>query len=158
MEQSSNTENSSVKTDRLDRRARRNIALCVLLVASHTLLLGAFIFWFTETFYTFFFGLSVDNMFFIKQAGLFLLCLGFFYLCPLLNLNRYHPLIYIIIATKLAAVFFLVSSSQLLPRPFVTYLAAFIDLTMALGLCYFAFQFKRLSVRKEPVQHNSTAT
>ena len=111
--------------------AVRCLALLVFLVGIHSLLLGVFIFCFTEPFYRFFFHAEIDNFFYIRQSGLFLVCLGFFYLSPLLNLAEKHRLITVVILTKVLAVLFLVTHARYVPWPPMVYLAAAADGGMA---------------------------
>lgn len=116
----------------------QHLYICVLLVGIHSLILGLFIFFFTGTFYSLFFGVAVDNYFFVKQAGLFLFCLGLFYLAPLTNLGSKHRSIDIIIITKVLAVIFLLSNMWLVPRPAAILLAAICDAVMATLLIFFS--------------------
>lgn len=116
--------------------------LGVLLVATHSVLLGLFIFLFTVPFYQFFFGAEIENFFFVRQSGLFLLCLGLFYYIPLLDLQRYSPLVIVIIITKVFAVIFLGFHAQYAPRTWVVVLAALIDGSMATFLLWLLIKFK----------------
>ncbi len=111
-------------------RKTKRLGLCVFLVGLHSLTLGAFIFFFTDAFYTFFFGVAVDNPFLVKQAGLFLFCLGMFYLVPLTDLQNKHRLVDLIILTKVLAVLFLVTSAKLVALPGPIFLAAAGDAIM----------------------------
>ena len=119
-------------------RKLQHLSICVLLVGMHSLALGLFIFFFTGFFYSLFFGVDVVNFFFVKQAGLFLFCLGLFYLAPLADLNSKHRLVDIIIITKLLAVVFLLRNMWLVPRPMAILLAAVCDAVMATLLIYFS--------------------
>jgi O-antigen/teichoic acid export membrane protein len=110
------------------------LSLCVFLVGMHSLALGAFIFFFTELFYRIFFGVSIENFFFVKQSGLFLFCLGIFYLAPLAHLERARNQVIAMIATKILAVMFLVFNAWLVARPEMVLLAAGVDGTMAVLL------------------------
>ncbi len=103
----------------------------------HSFTLGAFIFFFTEAFYDCFFGVDVENFFFVKQAGLFLICLSLFYLVPLTDLNSHRRMIDLIIVTKILAVIFLVINTHRVPQPEVIILAAAGDAIMAVLLIYF---------------------
>lgn len=125
----------------------RKLAFCILLVAVHSLVLGAFIFFCTEIFYSFFFQSEVESFFYVKQAGLFLFCLGLFYLVPLADLAKNHRAIDIIIVTKLLAVLFLIMHTHMTPRPVIILLAAVIDACMAAMLMYFSFS-ARLFIKK----------
>ena len=109
---------------------------CVMVVGLHSICLGLFIFFFTNTFYDFFFRASVDNFFFVQQAGLFLFCLGLFYLIPLCDLTKFHRIIDITIITKILAVFFLVGNAHLVPNPGAILFAAAVDAAMGGILIY----------------------
>jgi len=104
----------------------------------HSLALGAFIFFFTELFYQVFFGVRIENFFFVRQSGLFLFCIGLFYLAPLADLKRSRNHVVAMIATKIMAVLFLVFNSWLVARPEMVILAAGIDGTMAILLIFFS--------------------
>ena len=119
------------------------LMLGVLFVAAHSVLLGIFVFLFTDTFYHFFFGAKVENFFFVRQSGLFLLCLGLFYSLPLLDLQRYYQLVIVIIITKVFAVVFLGLHAQHAPRSWVIILAAFIDGSMAACLTWLFIKCRR---------------
>jgi len=116
----------------------QRLSLCVFLVGMHSLALGAFIFFFTELFYRIFFGVEIVNFFFVRQSGLFLFCIGLFYLAPLVNLKRSRNQVVAMIATKIMAVLFLVSNSWLVARPEMTLLAAGVDCIMAILLIFFS--------------------
>lgn len=117
--------------------------ISIFLVAIHSLLLGLFIFFFTDMFYVFFFGTDVQNYFFVKQSGLFLFCLGLFYLVPLIDVDRYRRLVDIIVSTKILAVLFLIMNTQYTPRPGIIILASILDAAMAAVLIYFGCNAKR---------------
>jgi hypothetical protein len=119
-------------------KSLQGLTLGILFVGVHSLALGTYIFLFTESFYYFFFGTRVVNFFFVQQAGLFLFCLGMFYLVPLADLERNHRLIDIIIITKIMAVLFLLCNSRLVPRPEIIFLAAVGDGVMAILLIIFS--------------------
>lgn len=112
----------------------RDLAILLFLVGAHSVCLGIFIFFFTEFFYQFFFRTRIDNIFFIRQAGLFLFCLGLFYFVPLFDFHRRYQLLTMVIATKALAVLFLVTNAHLAPWPPILLLAAAIDGCMALML------------------------
>jgi len=131
--------NKPEKPEDIATQKSKGLALCILLVAVHSLALGTFIFFCTETFYTFFFRAEIENFFFVKQSGLFLFCLGLFYLIPLADLPRNHRAIGIIIITKVLAVIFLVINTYLTPRPGIILLAAAVDACMAALLVYLSF-------------------
>src|SRR5690242_19632617 len=90
-------------------KSLQRLSLCVFLVGMHSLALGAFIFFFTELFYQIFFGVRIENFFFVQQSGLFLFCMGLYYLAPLADLKRSRSQMVAMIATKIMAVLFLVS-------------------------------------------------
>ncbi|MEJ2477278.1 MAG: hypothetical protein P8Y40_07225 [Desulfobacterales bacterium] len=136
----------------------------VLLVGLHSVLLGMFIFFFTERFYMFFFGVMINNPFFVRQAGLFLFCLGLFYLLPIKDLRHRHRVIDIIIVTKFLAVLFLLSHAYWAPRPAAIFLAAVLDAAMAILLIYLSvnaglfLKFRKRNMRKSPVVSDSPAS
>ncbi|MEF9426797.1 MAG: hypothetical protein L0956_06360 [Candidatus Mariimomonas ferrooxydans] len=111
----------------------------VFLVALHTMGLGFVIYFFTDSYYNFFFGTDVENFFFVRLAGIFLICNGIFYLVPLVSFARLHTVINAIIITKIIAVVFLVSNAGYVLSPSVIYAAAFVDGLMAFVLvCLYA--------------------
>lgn len=116
----------------------RHLSLLILLVGLHSISLGIFIYFFTELFYRFFFHTGVENIFFVRQAGLFLFCLGLFYLSLLTDLKRMHRLAMVVISTKVLAVIFLVTNAHFTVCPTMIYLSAAGDGCMAflLGLFY----------------------
>lgn len=118
-------------------RKIQNLSVLVLLIGLHSLLLGIFIFFFTELFYRLFFSANVENFFYVRQAGLFLFCLGLFNLAILKDMKRYYYFVEIIIATKALAFLFLVSHAHLAVRPPIILAAAVGDGLMALVLIFF---------------------
>jgi len=106
----------------------------VLFIGLHSILIGIFIFFFTERFYDLFFMADIQNLFFVRQAGLFLFCLGLFNLSILRGIERNFTLINVTIVTKCLAVFFLAFQAHHAVRPAVIYLAAVLDGAMALAL------------------------
>lgn len=141
-------------TEALPRVAKKThrLSVCVFLVGLHSLTLGSFIFFFTDAFYNFFFGVDVDNPFLVKQAGLFLFCLSLFYLVPLTDLQNKHRMVDLIIVTKVLAVLFLVNSAWLVPRPGPIFLAAAGDALMATLLIFFSLT-AGLLLKKEQRPH-----
>ena len=113
------------------------LALLVFLVAVHSMILGIFIFFFTELFYRFFFHAQMENLFFVRQSGLFLFSVGVFNLCPLFDLKGRHRLVIVIILIKILAVLFLVTHSSYAAWPPIILLAAAGDGIMALLLLIF---------------------
>lgn len=103
----------------------------VLLVGVHSLVLGAWIYFGTGGFYRLFFATDVENFFFVKQAGLFLFCLGLYYLWPLVDIRKYHRAVAIAVVTKLLAVAFLLSNAGLTAAPGTILLVALVDGLMA---------------------------
>lgn len=57
-----------------------------------------------------------------------------FYLLPVFNLERFKPLIFLIVFSKVVAVTFLILNAHLTPSAFMIYLAALGDGTMAAAL------------------------
>jgi len=106
----------------------------LLIVGVHSLLLGSTIYFFTTPFYQFFFGVDPENFFFVKQAGLFLFLMGFFYLLPAFNLERFKPVIFLIVFSKAIAVAFLILNAHLTPSTLMIYLAALGDGAMATAI------------------------
>lgn len=133
---------NGVQNIRSDKRDL-HLYLCLLCVGGHSILLGLFIFFFTDSFYGLLFGAEISNYFFVKQSGLFLLCLGLFYVIPLYDLEKYTFVILITIVTKVLAVGFLVLHTSYTPRPLIIFLAAFIDALMAVALAIFLFRSRQ---------------
>lgn len=107
------------------------LRVVLLLVAVHSVALGSTIYLFTTPFYQFFFSVDPDNFFFIKQAGVFLFLMGFFYFLPVVDMERYNSTIYLVIFTKVVAVAFLLVNANLSLDPTMIYLAALGDAFMA---------------------------
>jgi hypothetical protein len=118
-------------------RSLQRLSLCIFLVGLHSLALGAFIFCFTEFFYQVFFGVKIENFFFVRQSGLFLFCIGLFYFAPLEDLRKSRNHVIAMIATKIMALLFLLFNSWLVARPEMILLAAGIDGIMAILLIFF---------------------
>jgi len=110
------------------------LSLFLLLVGIHSLILGVFIFSFTEWFYSRFFFAQIDNFFFVRQAGLFLFCLGLFNIAIFKNIKQNRHLIKTVIATKCLAFIFLCTNAYLTPWPPIIYVAALGDGMMAVAL------------------------
>ena len=115
----------------------QHLSLLVLLIGLHSLFLGIFIFFFTELFYDLFFSVEIENFFFVRQAGLFLFCLGLFNLAIIVKMKRYYYFVKVIIATKALAFLFLVSHAHLAAWPPIIFAAAIGDGLMALVLILF---------------------
>jgi hypothetical protein len=118
-------------------RKVQHLSVLVLLIGLHSLFLGIFIFFFTELFYNLFFSAEIENFFYVRQAGLFLFCLGLFNLAILMDMKRYHYFVKVIIATKSLAFLFLVSHAHLAAWPPIIFAAAVGDGLMALVLIFF---------------------
>ena len=117
-------------------------ALFVFLVGMHSILLGLVIYFFTDFFYETFFAASVENIFFVRQSGIFLFLAGLFYLYPLINLRKLCNLILLVIFSKAVAVFFLITNAAYTATPVMIYLAAFFDGLMAVVLVGAYFRIK----------------
>ena len=115
----------------------QHLSVLVLLIGLHSLLLGIFIFFFTELFYDLFFSAEIENFFFVRQAGLFLFCLGLFTLAIVVEMKRYYYFVKVIIVAKSLAFLFLVSHAHLAVWPPIIYAAAVGDGLMALVLIFF---------------------
>jgi hypothetical protein len=118
-------------------RKVQHLSILVLLIGLHSLFLGIFIFFFTELFYRLFFSANIENFFYVRQAGLFLFCLGLFNLAILKDMKRYYYFVKVIIATKALAFLFLVSHAHLAAWPPIIFAAAVGDGVMALVLIFF---------------------
>lgn len=102
----------------------RLLALALLATGMHSVILGIFIYWHTGLFYQLCFQAPVENIFFVRQSGLFLFCTGLFYLALLSDLRVNRRLVPVVVAIKLLAVLFLVTNASLSARPAMVYLAA----------------------------------
>jgi hypothetical protein len=122
----------------MDRKRLLNISVLLrttlFLVGLHSVMLGGLIYFFTVPFYQFFFSVDPDNLFFIKQSGVFLFLIGLFYLIPAIDMKRYKLLIALIILSKATAVIFLLKNAHLTLSPLMIYLAALGDGSMAIIL------------------------
>lgn len=131
------------------------LSFSLTVTAVHSLLLGIYIFFQTEKFYEFFFGVAVENLFFVKQAGLFLFCMGLFYVVPLLHLKSHKNTINIIILTKILAVVFLLFNFHLVPKAAAILTAALIDALFAMVLIWNSHTAGLLLRRKMCVTNNN---
>ncbi len=122
--------------------------IIIFLVGMHSILLGLFIYFFTDFFYKTFFGASVENIFFVRQSGTFLFLAGLFYLYPLVNLSSHYNLILVVVISKIVAVYFLVANAVYTSAPAMIYSAAFFDGLMALALVVVYFRLKVVSRQK----------
>ena len=115
----------------------------VFLVGLHSVFFGIFIYFFTNDFYALFFSGAIENIFFVRQVGIFLFLSGLFYLFPLLDLEKYNPLILLTIGSKTAAVVFLLTNAKYTSAPVMVQLAAFGDGSMAVALAFSYFVCKK---------------
>ena len=115
----------------------------VFLVGLHSVFFGVFIYFFTNDFYGLFFSGAIENIFFVRQVGIFLFLSGLFYLFPLLDLKKYNPLILLTIASKATAVVFLLTNATITSAPAMVQLAAFGDGSMAVALTFSYFVCKK---------------
>jgi len=120
----------------------------LFLVGVHSLLLGGTIYFLTTPFYQFFFGVDPENFFFVKQAGLFLFLMGFFYLLPAFNLERFQPVAFLIVFSKVIAVIFLLLNAHLTPSALMIYLAALGDGAMATAIIALLILRARYAAKK----------
>jgi len=127
------------------------LALLVFLVAVHSMVLGMFIFFFTELFYQLFFHARIENLFFVRQSGLFLFSVGMFNLYPLFDLKSRYRLVLLIISIKVLAVLFLVTHSSYVAWPPIIMLAAAGDGGMALILAL-SYRSAWLSLKKSKAE------
>jgi hypothetical protein len=141
MGRSVNPESGEMQANRTSPTALLTLLyVVILLVGVHSLVLGAWIYFGTGGFYRLFFATEVENFFFVKQAGLFLFCLGLFYLWPLVDIRKHHRAVAMTVLTKLLAVAFLLSSARLTAAPATIVLVALGDGLMAalLAISYVA--------------------
>lgn len=122
---------------------RKLFTITLFLVSLHSILLGIFIFFMPNFFYNLFFSVQVENLFFVKQAGLFLLLSGIFYGFPLINLDKFAQITGVTIVTKICAVLFLFTNAGLSPSPLMIYLAGIGDGGMAAALLITYIMFQR---------------
>ena len=125
-------------------------SLILFLVGAHSILLGLTIFFFTEFFYKVFFAVNIENIFFVRQSGIFLFLIGLFYLYPLFNLKDNYNLILLTVVSKGVAVLFLISNAHLTSAPAMIYLAAFFDGLMGAVLTIVYVQCRRTCLLHDP--------
>jgi hypothetical protein len=106
----------------------------LLFIGIHSLILGIFIYFFTDFYYEVFFKSEVVNPFFVRQSGIFLICNAVFYLMPLFDLKRFYPVVFSLVVTKIIAVLFLLINAGITLNPTVIRLAAAGDGSMAVFL------------------------
>ena len=116
--------------------------VCILLVGLHSIFLGLFIYLFTDIFYELFFSVKPGNVFYVKQSGVFLFCLGVYYLLPLIDFKQLFNMVQFTVFTKIVAVLFLITNAKLSLSSNAIYMAAFVDGIMATVLV-FAFYSHR---------------
>lgn len=135
------------------------LALAVFLVGMHSILLGLIIYFFTDFFYQTFFGTSVENLFFVRQSGIFLFLAGLFYLYPLLNLRNLYNLVLLVIVSKVVAVIFLITNAAFTSAALMIYLASFFDGLMAviLAVVYWRSRKAILLARRNMAGPEATA-
>jgi hypothetical protein len=117
----------------------------IFFVGLHSIFLGILIYFFTDYFYQEFFSATVENIFFVRQSGVFLFIAGFFYLFPLIDLKNNYNFILLVIFSKVVAVIFLISNAQFTMSPSMIYMAAFFDGVMGLLLVYTYVLLKKQS-------------
>ena len=124
--------------------------LLIFLIGLHSIALGIVIYFYTDFFYQKFFSASVENIFFVRQSGVFLFLAGFFYLYPLIDLKRLYNFLLLIIFSKFIAVLFLLSNAKFTLAPSMIYLAAFFDGLMAVVLVslYFHLRMNKALAKK----------
>ena len=115
----------------------------VFLVGVHSILLGLVVYFFTDFFYQLFFAASVENIFFVRQSGVFLFIAGLFYLYPLIDMKKLYNLILLVICSKFIAVYFLIANAKFTLSPPMIYLAAFFDGLMAVLLIITYFSYRK---------------
>ena len=125
-------------------------ALILFLVGMHSILLGLAIYFFTDIFYKVFFAGNIENIFFVRQAGIFLFLQGLFYLYPLFNLKHLYNLILLVIVAKFVAVYFLIANAHFTTAPEMIYLAAFFDALMGAVLAAVYVQCRRAYSQPNP--------
>ena len=106
----------------------------ILFVGFHSIILGLVIYFFSDFFYQQFFSATVENIFFVRQSGVFLFLAGLFYLYALIDLRNLYNLILLVIFSKFTAVYFLVANANYTLSPSMIYLAAFFDGMMGCAL------------------------
>lgn len=119
--------------------------IVILGTGVHSLFFGAFIYFFTNSFYKLFFSTLIENLFFMRQVGILLFLSGLFYLFPLVNLEKYKHLVLLTVFSKTAAVVFLLTNARFTSAPALIQLAAFGDGFMGVSLicCYLVFRWEK---------------
>jgi hypothetical protein len=123
-------------------------------VGMHSIILGFVIYFFTDFFYQKFFAATVENIFFVRQSGVFLFLAGLFYLYPLIDLKKLYNLVLLVIFSKFTAVYFLVANAKFTLSPPMINLAAFFDGLMSVLLIITYFNCRKNSGEvKEELLH-----
>ena len=117
--------------------------LIVFLVGLHSIVLGLVVYFFTDFFYQIFFAAAVENIFFVRQSGVFLFIAGLFYLYPMIDMKKLYNLILLVICSKIIAVYFLIANAKFTLSPPMIYLAAFFDGLMAVLLIITYFSYRK---------------
>jgi len=130
-------------SNNMQSRAGKFGPLLVFFVGIHSIFLGIVMYFYTDFFYQAFFAATVENIFFVRQSGVFLFLAGLFYLYPLIALKKSYNIILLVIFSKFVAVLFLLANAQFTLAPPMIYLAAFFDGLMAFLLIFAYFNFKR---------------
>ena len=125
----------------------------VFFVGLHSIVLGLVVYFFTDFFYQIFFAASVENIFFVRQSGVFLFIAGLFYLYPLIDMKKLYNLILLVICSKIIAVYFLIANAKFTLSPPMIYLAAFFDGLMAVLLLIVFFSYKKNFNRAKEGMH-----
>ncbi|MFC1844379.1 hypothetical protein ACFLZ5_06270 [Thermodesulfobacteriota bacterium] len=118
-------------------------AWILFFVGIHSIMLGFIIYFFTDFFYQIFFSATVENIFFVRQSGVFLFLAGFFYLYPLIDLQKLYNMILLVIFSKFIAVYFLVANAKFTLSPDMIYLAALFDGLMGFFLIFIYLNFRK---------------
>ena len=126
----------------MDGKSSLNVSvllrITLFLVGVYSVMFGVTIYFFTVPFHQFFFSVDPNNVFFVKQSGVFLFLMGLFYLIPAMNMKHYKLLIALVVFSKVTAVAFLLKNAHLTPSPPVFYLAALGDGLMATAISILA--------------------
>lgn len=117
--------------------------LVIVIVGLHSILLGLIIYFLTGPFYRVFFAVDLENLFFVRQSGIFLFVMGLFYLYPLSKLRNRYNFILLVITSKVVAVIFLISNAEFTAAPRMVYLATFLDGLMAMVLVAVYFLLRK---------------
>ena len=126
-----------------------------LFIGLHSIVLGLVIYFFTDFFYQQFFAAAVENIFFVRQSGIFLFLAGLFYLYPLIDLENLYNLLLLVIFSKFTAVYFLAANARFTLAPQMIYLAALFDGLMGCALIFVYLGCKKKVIRgAKPEMHH----